>query len=83
MFGNVTALKELHVTGKYRSQHRLQNLGARLSVPDLDEPVKRPADDELAVRREGDGGHPVRVTCQRAHLQTQHNIERSAWVIGK
>ena len=44
------------------------HLDSGLDVPDLHEPVTRPADDARAVPRESDGPHGVRVTRQRAHL---------------
>jgi len=44
------------------------HLDSGLGVPDLHEEVVRPAGDELAVPRENDGPHPVRVARQRALL---------------
>ena len=48
------------------------HLGSILGVPDLHKLVMRPADDVIAVPREGDGSYGARVTRQRVHLPPTH-----------
>ena len=56
--------------------------GSGRDVPDLHEGVLRPADDALAVPRESDRAHGVRVTRQRAHLPpTRLHLRGWSWRI--
>ena len=48
------------------------HLGSGLDVPDLQEVVKRPAEDAIPVPRESDREHDVRVTRKRAYLPPTH-----------
>ena len=46
----------------------LAHLNRGVDVPDLHEGVVPPAHDARPVRRESDGAHAARVSCERAHL---------------
>ena len=60
------------------------HLDSGLDVPDLHELVKRPSDDALAVPRESDGPHQVRVTRQRANLPPTHlDLRWWYWIMAR